>query len=69
MLLSFMGECHGRIFVAYLEDDKLVIHKSKLYRFYSYDQEYYLLFLSYLAGEEGPGDTTTPFSTRGTHTS
>ncbi|EAW18190.1 uncharacterized protein NFIA_081340 [Aspergillus fischeri NRRL 181] len=50
MLLSFMGECHGRI--AYFDGDKLVIQRSKLYRFYSGDWKSYLLFLTYLAAGE-----------------
>ena len=55
--------------MAYFDGDKLVIQKSKLYRVYSDDRESYLLFLTYLAAEEGPADTMTLLLKRGTRTS
>ncbi|KAL5358673.1 hypothetical protein BJX96DRAFT_146999 [Aspergillus floccosus] len=66
---ALSSECHRRILIAYLDDNKLVIHKSKIYRFHGGNRESCMLFLTYLAAKEGPEDTTTLLSKGGTHTS
>lgn len=61
MLFSFMGETHGRFSLAHFDGMKLVVRRSKLYRFLLEDEDSLLLFARYLGSDVNPLADTTSF--------
>lgn len=60
-MFSFMGEQHGRMFLAHFDGVRLVVHMSRLHRFHVEDEESLLLFARFLASDVDSLDSTTRF--------